>query len=414
MSAQNQRGFSPIIIILVVILALSAGFYFYKDQILSKFGKEKTSKTTETVNKETSDWKVYNFKFGQISIKYPPEWVVRSPDNYPSEIKFIDFQPLKAGSEISDQYMVSASAGVPYEYSYPTPPRMLSLPIPPDIGSMDSSGSVDIKDAPVSAQEYISIPTPVINNNFNIPALGEGQNALFEQLQDQTSISFRKDGVEYRFTANIYAALQQKLDPVEITDVLTKMAKSVTFNEELSNCSDFVLKPLKGFPDNFVLGNSHQSDKKDLVSGYYFDINANTDKYQLDQTAASTAERLFIVSYTKEGQPIPESSIIKNLVPIEGGGDIYGNNLSVLYLVNCADDLFKQGTIKDTRIYKIGDSRNNPFNLELYADSKNPTRLWGTKDWNTNLLKETRGTVYAKIGDKMQKYTATGFYVTLK
>lgn len=413
MSAQQQRGFSPIIIILVVILVLSAGFYFYKDQILSKFTKEKPSRTTEVTNKETEEWKVYNFKFGQISIKYPPEWVVRSPDNYPSEIKFIDFQPLKSGSEISDQYMVSVSAGVPYEYSYPPAPKMLSLPIP-NIDSIDSSGSVDIK-APLGyGQEYISLPAPVINNNFNIPALGEGQNALFEQLQDQTSISFRKDGIEYRFTANIYAALQQKLDPVEITDVLTKMAKSVTFTDEVSSCSNFILKPLSDFPDNFVLGNSHQSDKKDQVSGYYFDINANTDKYQLDQTAASTAERLFIISYTKEGQPQPESTLIKNLVPVEGGGDIYGNNLSVLYLVNCAGDLLKQGTIKDTRIYKIGNSRTNPFNLELYADSKNPTRLWGTKDWSINLLKETRGTVYAKIGDKLQKYSATSFYATLK
>jgi hypothetical protein len=404
-TAQNQRGFSPLIILVLIFILSGTLIYLFKDEIVGKFkqpDKASTDKEIAEISKETSDWKTYNFKYAQISVKYPPNWIVRSPDNYPTDIKFVDFQPLKEGSEISDVYLITVSAGLPIEY--------ISPPFPIEQGMLDLPSDLP---APVPPPTYYP-PVPTQANNFNIPALGEGMNALFEQLQDQTVISFRKDGIEYRFTANIYYALQKNIDPIEVTTTLTKMVKSISFTEETASCDNFVLKPLKGFPDSFVLANSHRSDKKDYVSGYYFDIAGNTDRYSLEQSATSIPERLFIVSYERDGEPVTNPRLMSTLVNIESGGDIFSNELSVLYLVNCAQLLTQPGAIKDARIYRIGPTGNNPFNLELYADSKNPTRLWGAKEWNIALLKETRGVVYAKIGDELQKYKATNFYTTIK
>jgi hypothetical protein len=416
---QKQSGFASIVIILVLIIIIAAAF-FLKDTLLAKFKNIKTDQSIDEIKKETKDWQTYNFKYGQINIKYPEGWVVRSPDNYPSDYKYVDFLPVKEGSQISNSNIITVSAGIPYvEPFYET---NVSNEVAMD-NFNDSSYSGTLLPPPplppldqdVSMSKMYPSQPYIQPNNFNIPALGAGDNAFFNQQQDQTVITFKKDGVDYTLIANIYSVLQEKMDPAEVTATLTKMAKSVSFTQELSSCDNFVLKPLTTFPENFVLANSYRSDKKDQVMGYTLDINTNIDKYSLEQTARSNSDRIFTVAYKKDGQPMEKSEdLMKGIVNIEGRGDIWSNNLSVLYLVNCADYLTKPNVTKDYRIYRIGNSNESPFNLELYASADNPNKLWGAKEWNINLLKQTRGTVYAKMGDKLQKYTATNYYATLK
>ncbi len=410
---KGQSGIASIVILLSLLIAVIVGVFFFKDKILSKFQSQKGPQlSNEEVKKETKDWQTYNFKFAQVSVRYPQGWVVRPPDNSIADYKYVDFLPIKDNSEISINPFITISAGLPYEdsYYYKEEPVAFSKEssdsgfLPPDLPPSE------YEDAP---KDYY--PPQTVKNNFNIPALGEGENAVFSQQQDQTIISFKKDGVEYTFTANIYNVLQEKRDPIEVNSTLTKMAKSISFTTELGSCDNFVLKPLADFPQDFVLSNAYNSDKKDPVSGYSLDIHNNYDQVSLRQTAQNTSERIFVVSYKKEGQPMGATEEeIKKLVNIEGGGDLWANNLTVVSLVNCAKDLTNSQVIKDQRIYKIGETSKNPFNLELYASSDNPAKLWGAKTWNVDLLKQTRGSVYIKRGDKLQKYTAANYYVTLK
>src|SRR3989344_8470455 len=357
---KRQSGIASIVIIFVLIIILGAGFFLLKDNLLSKLqNKNKTDQSIEEIKKETQDWQTYNFNSISAGIPY-----------------------VEPRYEVIDEVVIESPQDSSYSGSLPPPP-----PLPPIYKGL---------------QEAIYAQPESPPNNFNIPALGEGDNAVFNQQQDQTVITFKKDGVDYSLTANIYAVLQEKMDPAEVTAILTKMAKSVSFAEELSGCDNFILKPLTDFPENFVLANSYNSDKKDPVSGYGIDVKGAVDRYSLEQTAQSNSERIFTVVYKKEGQAINSSEeLMKGLVNIEDGGDIWSNNLSVLYLLNCADFLTKQNVIKDYRIYKVGESTQSPFNLELYASSENPAKLWGAKVWNINLIKQTRGIVYAKMGNNL-------------
>lgn len=415
---KGQSGIASIVILLVLLIAVIAGVFFFKDKILTKFSQKGPQLSNEEVEKETKDWQTYNFKFAQVALRYPQGWVVKSPDSFTADYKYVDFLPIKGNSEISINPFITVSAGLPYEDPYYNYEVKREAPVEStDAGSLPPPPALpadNIEDLTEDLSK-VAYSTPEPRKNFNIPALGEGENAVFSQEQDQTIIRFKKNGVEYTFTANIYTVLQEKMDPVEVNSVLTKMAKSVTFTTEVSSCENFVLKPLADFPQDFVLSNAYASDKKDPISGYSLDINNSFDKVSLRQTAQSTSERVFVVSYKKEGQPFEASEPeMKKLVNLEGGGDLWANNLTVVSLVNCAKDLTNPQVMKDQRIYKIGETAKNPFYLELYASSDNPSKLWGAKSWNIDLLKQTRGAVYVKRGDKLQKYTATNYYVTLK
>ncbi len=165
-------------------------------------------------------------------------------------------------------------------------------------------------------------------------------NAFFSQQSSSTTIYFTRNGIDYVLSANIAKALEQKMDPAEITSILTQMAKSVQFTQELGTCDDPVLQPLKTFPDNFTLSNYHDSDKSDTPTGYWPNVtligNYN-DIEGLQQKAKYSSKRYFLVSYEKDGQPvISDSTFEKNIVLIEGG-DFYNtsSNQTIITYVNC-------------------------------------------------------------------------------
>lgn len=391
----RQKGFSPILIIITVVLfviLLEGGYLVYQYLPKPLFTGISTKKEASVVATDTkkaeipSDWQTFNFKYGQMKISYAPGWLVKYVMQLTSSYQYVDFIPAKTGSVITSDYIITLNVSVPQK----------------PYTSYESSAS---------AQYYYYAP----QNNFNIPGLGEGMNAYFDQQSNYTSVKFLRNGVQYSLGADIARALQQKMDPAEITSIVTKMAKSIEFTKETGTCDDPVLAPLTTFPDNFVLSNYHDSDRTDMPTGYWPNVTtgANYD-YQngLDQKTKGDSRRFFLISYEKNGQSFEDSAAFQKSAVLITGGYYYSmdTDATTLMYVNCID---KIPTGKAPQFFSIGSDSKDPFQIAIYGASNNPQNLWGVTKWNTDLLKKTRGEVYIKMGNQWQKYSAKDFYTAI-
>jgi len=70
----NQKGFAPIVIVLIIVALFVGGIfiwqYFEKEEV--KIPEEKTSE--EMTIDETADWKIYRNEEYGYEIKYPQDW----------------------------------------------------------------------------------------------------------------------------------------------------------------------------------------------------------------------------------------------------------------------------------------------------------------------------------------------------
>lgn len=371
----NEKGIAALAVLLILLVMGVGSVYIY-----FKYRYKIASETP--ISQETKDWQTYEFAFAQVSIKYPKNWLIKSVYKGPAEYKYVDFFPLIDGSVIAGDRIISLGAGLPY-----------------DIGGVDDEST---------QSAYPNYTRYTKDFNFTIPALGNKPNAVFEQQQDFTTIKFERKGIEYSFSADMYQVLNEKMDPSEVTSVLTKMAKSVQFVDRKGSCEEPTLEPLTDFPGSLVLSNRHESDKSDPILGYFPKITLENND-SLRQDAKRNPDRFFIVSYSKEGSPFSDSGdFSKTVVPITGSKDPWTKDRTSLLFVNCPELL---GSSKYAYIYKIveGDS---PFGVQIYGLSENPSKLWSVNSWNVDLVKKQRGTVYIKMGDKWQEYKADKVYVS--
>lgn len=383
----SEAGFSPILIIITVVLfviLLEGGYVIFT----GIFANKETSVVTSDSKKAEilSGWQTFNYKYGQMKIGYPKGWLVKYDKNKISSYMPVDFIPPAKDSVITTDYMITLNVYAPAKPYY--------------------------SEASPSA-EYYTPPAP--KNNFNLPGLGEGMNAYFSQSSYSTTVYLTRNSIDYVLTADISKALNQKMDPAEITTILTQMAKSIEFTDEIGSCDDPVLAPLKNFPDNFILSNYHDSDKSDIPTGYWPNVSLignYNDSEGLQLKSKGYIKRYFLVSYKKEGQPFnSDDNFTKTVVPITGG-DYYSvmQNHTVIFYINCMDSV-KTGS--PIQFFYIGNDGLSKFEIDVYGAADNPQKLWSVDKWNTDLLKKTRSEVYIKMGDQWQKYSAKDFYTAL-
>lgn len=389
MSARREDGIASVIL-LVVILAVVlgiAGYLHYLGYQLIPFQKPLTQVPSVAVPaqidpKELSGWQSYLIKYGQLRVKYPPNWLIKENQKEMTGVRYIDFLYSKEQGVISDQYLLTITIG-----------KSVEMPL----------------------------DTTYLQKNFIIPALGNTENAYYLQNGGPATIRFDRDGVGYSLSVNTEAALSQGIDPGESVNILTKMAKTLSFEEVASSCTEPVLKPLDTFPTSFVLLNNHQAAISEKVQGYWPNLELNSTKptlppppaYAPDGTpfeSSDNSSKIFVISYQKEGSPFAESADFRKTVVEVGGGSYFSPNSGTQIVdVNCPE-LLTKSTIQD--IYFIGRTGLDPLEIDLYGKSSNSTDLWGVKDWTVSLLKKTRDVVYIKRGDMWQKYSAQKYYVT--
>lgn len=390
MSARREDGIASVILLLVIlaIVAGIAGYLHYLGYQLLPFQKfsVKQAVVTQPVQvdpKEIAGWQTYLIKYGQLKVHYPPNWLIKENTKEMTGIRYIDFLYSKEQGVISDQYLLTITIGKSAE---------------------------------------MLLDTTYLQKNFIIPALGGTENAYYLQNGGPATIRFDQNGVGYSISVNTEAALAEGIDPGESVNILTKMAKSLSFEEVASSCAEPVLKPLETFPNSFVLLNNHQAASSEKVQGYWPNLDLNNTQpplppvpsYAPDGTpldSIDNSSRIFIVSYQKDGNPFAESADFrKSVVEIEGGQNFYTPDAGTgIVNVNCPE-LLQKGLSQD--LYLIGRTGNDPLEIDIYGRSSNATALWGVSEWTVNLLKKTRDVVYVKRGEMWQKYTAQNYYVT--
>lgn len=401
MSSRNEKGvISVVVLVIVLLITAGVGGYIYKFGFKMPFPKSPTAASPAEVvqvdPKETDGWQSYLIKYGQIRVKYPQNWLIKDNQSPMSGIRYIDFMYSKEPGVISGDYILNVSIGKSSELS----------------GNYQG-----------------------LEKNFTIPSLGGTNNSVYSQYSGSPSIYFEKDGVGYTVSMHTEAALREGIDPGEAVNILTKMARSVTFEQVADSCDSPVLKPLITFPSSFILVNRHLSDGKDVAKSYWPQIEQtgavppppliSPEQMELDKslgvedagdpshTTNIDVKRLrfFAVAYQKSGEPFPESAEFrKGVVQVEGGSNVTDLETATgLFNVNCPELTGKE-ILND--IYRIDHKGNEPFALEVYGKSSNATNLWGAKEWSTTLLKKTRNEVYVKRGETWQKYTAKDYYVT--
>lgn len=393
MAYLKDKGNIPLIVLVIGAVLLIGGFIYFSGKL-----KNENPTISDEIRSQTADWQSYKFKYGQAELRFPKGWLVKEAYSGPAEYKQVDFYPVKENSVIGSDYIITFSASSPYKS------EIYDLSPVKEIAPLDSSSSGMIS----AEQPFYSNSA---NYNFSIPALGNKQNAHFDQQYNYTSIRFQKDGVEYSLSADINRALEQKMDPAEVTKVLTQMAKAITFFEAEGSCEEPVLKPLKDFPKSFVLVNNHESDRTDSVNGYFPNINPDpSELISLQAKSKNVPDRIFMAIYEADGKPIAEDSSVKSLAPISGGTDTFNKNKTVLMYVNCVNEIKDSGFTSS--LYHIGDE-SHPFNIQIFGASDNPEKLWGVKEWNSKLLRTQRGTVYVQRGAIWQKYSLKQLHVTI-
>ncbi|MBI2021791.1 hypothetical protein HYS93_02830 [Candidatus Daviesbacteria bacterium] len=406
---KREFGFAPVIVVLIVLLMLTAvAAYLYisksNPNLLPNFKKSEQEPDKEGNNSKAvvpDTWQTFKYKFGQISISYPPNWFVKTNFNISSTTQFIEFSMGKDKTVLAGDPLISLSVGMPrdnYSGVYP-------IAVPMEESAQDGEvGSKVLIDTP---------PYYTSNLNFTIPALGDKPNASYSQYQDISSVTFIKDGVAYTLSAYIYRANEQKLDPGELNSILSKMAKSIRFNKEQSSCDDPVLKPLDDFPTSFTLATVHNSDGRDTISGYGLTPTLTTDqKFNLPDYAKGNLQRIFLVNYEKSGNSFKEDeNFKKSIVAIAGSLYSYpAEDQTSILNVNCPEYLTKASYYQP---FVISENTSDPFNIAVFGSSSNPQELWGQAKWNAQLLKKTRSIVYIKRGDFWQKYSAKDYFVNL-
>jgi hypothetical protein len=390
MSARHDTGIASVILLLAIlaILAGIAGYLHYLGYQLLPFQKNpatfnSVSTQTQVDPKEIDGWQSYLIKYGQLRVHYPPNWLIKENPKETTAVRYIDFLYSKEQGIISDQYLLTITVG-----------KSAEMPL----------------------------DTTYLQKNFIIPALGNSENAYYLQNGGPATIRFDRNGVGYSISVNPEAALAEGIDPGESVNILTKMAKTLSFEEVAASCTEPVLKPLEDFPISFVLLNNHPAARSEKVQGYWPNLDVNRTQpplppvpsYAPDGTpldSADTSSKIFVVSYQKDGNPFAESADFrKSVVEIEGGQNFYNPDASTAIVnVNCPE-LLQKGLSQD--LYLIGRTGNDPLEIDIYGRSSNATALWGVGEWTVNLLKKTRDVVYVKRGEVWQKYIAQNYYVT--
>lgn len=229
-------------------------------------------------------------------------------------------------------------------------------------------------------------------------------------------IKFNVYGLTYRVAINsdVFNSHGYTLDGAK--EIFQRISSSISPLNQNSTCSSPALIPLRTFPDNFSLSTYRDSDGMDPVNtSWPYTISFNNNNSPL---TSSDTNRGFIVNYIKEGLPFDDSTAFSSTVtPIIGTGNAEGGfekNSTSIWHINCIDTQ-KDGPGVTQPYYVKSDykNQNQPFAIDLYGKVSNPTALWGQAKWNTNLLKQTRDTVYIKQIGQWQKYTAVGYFATM-
>ena len=84
----NQKGFTPILILLVVVImvGLSGGLYYFSKTNSPKPNATQVLAPSSSPTDETANWKTYTSKENGYSFKYPSAWRIAEPINSPVEI----------------------------------------------------------------------------------------------------------------------------------------------------------------------------------------------------------------------------------------------------------------------------------------------------------------------------------------
>lgn len=236
--------------------------------------------------------------------------------------------------------------------------------------------------------------------NYSMPAIGTSLNATLFTDSGGPRLIFKYAGIGQYYMVRLSATGDQEgYDPVALK-IMQQMVNSIRFTET-SDCTSPAVLPLKDFPGDFELINYHDSDGSDPVVKELGDNVATVKK--------GDNPRVFIVQYVKSGTPFTAGSDFLNSVslinPYSGWGDVNGTGIEA---VNCSRLILPELDTFGTNFHLTKDL-NDSFGIIVYGKGDNSTRLWGVTHWNTRLLQSTRNEVYVKMGNLVQKYTATTY-----
>lgn len=262
------------------------------------------------------------------------------------------------------------------------------------------------------ASESAVLKNNILNNsNFDIAGLGDEHRAYFDTKDKNLSISFLLRG--NLFTATIEGNRIEELGYItsDLEDVFKKVVGSLRPETIVSSCSNPTLVPLAKFPTNFTLSNNHKSDGSDKAVNYW-PYTTKPKERSFDGTAKRGGLAAFMVRYKKSGASFTsDDTFSKSVIPIEPVDNSFSESGTDLYHVNCADT--EEDGPGFEQPFKISHNPDDLFRVELYGNSSNPQALWSKEEWNIELLKQTRNTVYVKMGSSWQKYTAYGYFLTI-
>lgn len=381
---RNQKGFAPLILLLIAIVFIAgAGFVYIKThnaQSQNRVSQQPSNSAQPTATptilpkNDTIAPQTYKNHYGEYQIKLPEKWnAVECPGE-----------------------------GGPGGCALLTTANTNDEKNPVWTGAITVNAS--IPDNKTASKSF----------NFNIPALGNGLNAIFEKSSDKSTASFFNRGVLYTFEADYKEGSKLGFNSDSLDQILKTTAASITFLNEPSSCKDSALMSLIDFPTNFALYNYHDSDSTDPVYSYWPYTNKRDDSKYLQDDASRNSKRGFMVLYVKDGNSFNDSSSFSNSVtsihPNQNGGG-FDETGTGLYHFNCIDTQ-EDGPGNDMP-YHISENDTDQFGIHLYGNASNPQTLWGTAKWNLNLLKSVRNKVYIKRGNLWQGYKATDYFATM-
>lgn len=322
----------------------------------------------------SNNWQNYNWRYGRMEIKYPENW---QPEY------FTNSTTLSFGL-----YVVPKTSN---EQSFFSP-------------------IISISAYPTYINDSYS-PQTSNQNNYNIAALGSGNNAYFSN-DYSPRIEFKHQGVTYTIYANPVTNQYHTVTYQDAVNYLAEVVKNIKFTQDQPDCKSSVVAPLTTFPTSFVLSNTHLAEPNEPYQGYWPNPYSYVDTQNYYWASTTQKEsRGFLVTYYPSGAPFKsDEAFLKKIVPIYGSTQSYDREKTVILNVNCAENL---NDYSGNIIYMLDTQDSNPFAIKAYASSENPNKLWGTERWSVDLLKQTRNVIYINFKDQWQKYTAKDYFSTV-
>ena len=363
----GQRGISFAYIIFGGLLFAAIAFLFLTSVILKDYSSQSGFQYgSGQITTLQSGQQLYTNSYGAYEFQYPKDWGVVGAYGVGGLTDFVYLGKIKPGEAPEEQSKN---------------PILITLEQTKDTASI---------------------------NNYNIPGLGDGQNAFFIKDANSETLIFKMHGLNYHLVANLVEAGKESVD---VDSVFQYIVKTLKISSDQSTCKEPKLVPLGNFPDNFTLSNYHDSDGTDNVESIYPLTKKKASAQEIQDHSAGTL-RYFLVDYVKDGFPfVPDNKFIVapiNSVSSPGVADKEGTGILHLNCIDTEDDVPGKN-----QPFVISQDTNNPFAIQIFGSAENPQALWSQEKWNINLLKQTRSTVYIKRGAAWQKYSTKNYYATM-